>query len=95
MVMIPVRPVVVSTQPCASRRAGLAPMSLLPTPCGPAKSQAYLATTLSWIGDPGAEGQARQVLARLESATDGPPRPRRADSLEIGNFFDPQSVYLL
>jgi hypothetical protein len=29
----------------------------------PAKSGAYLATTLSWIGDPGAEGYARQVLA--------------------------------
>jgi len=38
----------------------------------PAKSQAYTATTLSWLGDPAAESYARQVLARLESAVDGP-----------------------
>ncbi len=40
----------------------------------PAKSQAYTATTLSC---------ARQVLARLESAVDGPPRPRRAASARL------------
>jgi hypothetical protein len=49
----------------------------------PAKAQAYVATTLSWIGDPAAEGYARQVLIRLESASDGPPRPRRAASARL------------
>jgi len=49
----------------------------------PAKSQAYTATTLSWLGDPAAEPYARQVLARLESAVDGPPRPRRAASARL------------
>jgi transcriptional regulator with XRE-family HTH domain len=49
----------------------------------PAKSQAYTATTLSWLGDPAAESCARQVLARLESAVDGPPRPRRAASARL------------
>jgi Helix-turn-helix domain len=49
----------------------------------PAKSQAYMATTLSWLGDPSAEGYARQVLTRLESAADGPPRPRRAASARL------------
>ncbi|MFC5820715.1 helix-turn-helix transcriptional regulator [Nonomuraea harbinensis] len=42
----------------------------------PAKSDAYIATTLSWLGDSAAESYARAVLARLES--DGPSRPRRA-----------------
>jgi transcriptional regulator with XRE-family HTH domain len=49
----------------------------------PAKSQAYVATTLAWLGDPAAEGYARQVLARLESTTDGSPRPRRAASARL------------
>jgi transcriptional regulator with XRE-family HTH domain len=49
----------------------------------PAKSQAYVATTLSWLGDPAAEDQARQVLTRVESTTDGPPRPRRAASARL------------
>jgi transcriptional regulator with XRE-family HTH domain len=49
----------------------------------PAKSQAYVATTLSWLGDPAAEDYARQVLARLESTSDGPPRPRRAASARL------------
>ncbi len=49
----------------------------------PAKSDAYVATTLSWLGDPAAERYARQVLARLETATDGPPRPRRAASARL------------
>jgi transcriptional regulator with XRE-family HTH domain len=49
----------------------------------PAKSQAYVATTLSWLGDPAAEDQARQVLARIESTTDGPSRPRRAASARL------------
>ncbi|MFI7701709.1 multiprotein-bridging factor 1 family protein [Nonomuraea sp. NPDC049480] len=49
----------------------------------PAKSEAYTATTLSWLGDPAAVGYARQVLARLESAEDGGPRPRRAASARL------------
>ncbi len=49
----------------------------------PAKSEAYTATTLAWLGDPAAAGYARNVLARLESATDGPPRPRRAASARL------------
>ncbi|MGO9186889.1 MAG: helix-turn-helix domain-containing protein [Streptosporangiaceae bacterium] len=49
----------------------------------PAKSEAYTATTLAWLGDPAAEGYARQVLARLESTADGPPRPRRAASARL------------
>jgi transcriptional regulator with XRE-family HTH domain len=49
----------------------------------PAKQQACVATTLSWAGDPAAEGYARQVLARLESDEDGPRRPRRAASARL------------
>lgn len=49
----------------------------------PAKSQAYTATTLSWLGDPAAESYARQVLVHLESTADGPPRPRRAASARL------------
>jgi len=49
----------------------------------PAKSEAYTATTLAWIGDPAAERYARHILARLESAVDGPPRPRRAASARL------------
>lgn len=49
----------------------------------PAKSDAFTATTLSWLGDPAAEPYARGVLARLQSTTDGPPRPRRAASARL------------
>ena len=49
----------------------------------PAKSEAYTATTLAWLGDPAAEGYARHVLTRLESAADGPPRPRRAATARL------------
>ncbi len=49
----------------------------------PAKSEAYMATTLAWLGDPAAESYARHVLARLESTIDGPPRPRRAASARL------------
>jgi transcriptional regulator with XRE-family HTH domain len=49
----------------------------------PAKADAYVATTLSWLGDPAAVRHARQVLARLESAADGTPRPRRAASARL------------
>ncbi|GAB1823599.1 helix-turn-helix transcriptional regulator [Herbidospora sp. RD11066] len=44
----------------------------------PAKSDAYVATTLSWLGDSAAVPYARRVLARMESPADGPVRPRRA-----------------
>jgi transcriptional regulator with XRE-family HTH domain len=49
----------------------------------PAKSEAYVATTLAWLGDPAAERYARHILARLDSAADGPPRPRRAASARL------------
>lgn len=49
----------------------------------PAKSEAYVATTLSWLGDPAGERVARQVLSRLESSADGPRRPRRAATARI------------
>ncbi|GAA4188111.1 hypothetical protein [Microbispora amethystogenes] len=49
----------------------------------PAKSDAFTATTLSWLGDPAAEPYARGVLARLQSTSDGPPRPRRAASARL------------
>jgi hypothetical protein len=40
-------------------------------------------TTLSWIGDPAAEGYAREVLARLQSGRDGGPRPRRTATARL------------
>jgi hypothetical protein len=43
----------------------------------PPKAQMYVATTLSWLGDPAAEPLARQVLAAIE-APEERPRPRRA-----------------
>lgn len=49
----------------------------------PAKAEAYLATTLAWLGDSAAETYARHILARLESSADGPPRPRRAASARL------------
>lgn len=49
----------------------------------PAKSEAYKATTLAWLGDAAAEPCARQVLVQLESAVGGPPRPRRAASARL------------
>ena len=42
-----------------------------------------MATTLAWLGDPAAVAYARHILARLESAADGPPRPRRAASARL------------
>jgi tetratricopeptide (TPR) repeat protein len=49
----------------------------------PAKAEAYVATTLSWVGDPSAENYTRQILVRLESPADGPARPRRAASARL------------
>ncbi|HVB42020.1 MAG TPA: helix-turn-helix transcriptional regulator [Streptosporangiaceae bacterium] len=47
----------------------------------PAKAEAYVATTLSWLGDPAAVDIARSVLAKMESPAD--PRPRRAVAARI------------
>ena len=49
----------------------------------PAKSDAYLATTLSWMGDPAAEPYARGVLERIEGLARGNARPRRAASARL------------
>jgi len=49
----------------------------------PDKSVAYTATTLAWAGDPAAEGFAREVIARLESAEDFEKWPRRAVSANL------------
>ena len=43
----------------------------------PAKQLAYSATILSWLADQAAENYTREVLARLESGSDGGTRPRR------------------
>jgi tetratricopeptide (TPR) repeat protein len=79
----------------AESRAALSRVERLVSPLGmpdrpehhwrydPAKSEAYVATTLSWLGDPAAESCARQVLSRLESSAFGPPRPRRAASARL------------
>jgi transcriptional regulator with XRE-family HTH domain len=47
----------------------------------PAKAEAYVATTLSWVGDPAAVDIARSVLVNMESPAD--PRPRRAVAAKI------------
>jgi transcriptional regulator with XRE-family HTH domain len=49
----------------------------------PAKAEAYVATTLSWVGDPAAEQVARDVLGRLELPAHGMPRHRRAASARL------------
>ncbi|MEW2430821.1 helix-turn-helix transcriptional regulator [Micromonospora sp. NPDC047644] len=49
----------------------------------PSKAQAYMATTLAWAGDPGAERVARQVLAHLDPRGDGGERPRRSASARL------------
>ncbi|WP_344821007.1 hypothetical protein [Actinocorallia longicatena] len=49
----------------------------------PAKSDAYIATTLAWLGDVEAAPIARQVLARLIAPSDGTPRLRRAASARL------------
>lgn len=46
----------------------------------PAKAEWYVATTLAWAGDPGAEAIAREALRRMEHPARGHPRPRRAAS---------------
>jgi transcriptional regulator with XRE-family HTH domain len=49
----------------------------------PAKAEAYVATTLSWLSDPAAETYARQVLIRMEGGDGEPPRLRRAASARL------------
>ncbi|TDC73918.1 helix-turn-helix domain-containing protein [Streptomyces hainanensis] len=49
----------------------------------PAKSTAYTATTLAWLGDVAAEGYAREVIARLAPGADISKWPRRVASANI------------
>ncbi|NJQ05235.1 helix-turn-helix domain-containing protein [Streptomyces lonarensis] len=49
----------------------------------PGKSVAYTATTLAWIGDPTAEGYAREVIAQLAPRDGAARMPRRAASAYI------------
>ncbi len=50
----------------------------------PAKSDAYVATTLAWLGDPGAEAYARHVLADLVGAVTIRPRRIASANLDLG-----------
>ncbi|BCK58166.1 helix-turn-helix domain-containing protein [Nocardia wallacei] len=50
----------------------------------PAKSDAYVATTLSWLGDPAAESYARHVLADLKAAESARPRRIASANLDLG-----------
>jgi hypothetical protein len=43
----------------------------------PDKALSYIATTLAWVGDPAAEGVARDVIRQLATPSNGVPRPRR------------------
>lgn len=49
----------------------------------PDKSQAYVATTLAWVGDSAAEGYARDVIAKLRGEEDAGKWPRRLASAQI------------
>lgn len=49
----------------------------------PTKALAYMATTLSWAGDPAAEQIARTALAELDPRGDGGERPRRSASARL------------
>jgi DNA-binding XRE family transcriptional regulator len=49
----------------------------------PAKSLAYTATTLAWVGDPSAETFAREIISRLGPAEDVSKWPRRLASANI------------
>ncbi|MEU1786695.1 helix-turn-helix transcriptional regulator [Streptomyces sparsogenes] len=49
----------------------------------PAKSLAYTATTLAWLGDSAAEGYAREVISRLNPSGDITSWPRRVASANI------------
>ncbi len=49
----------------------------------PDKSVAYAATTLAWLGDPAAEGYAREVIAQLRAAEIAGGWPRRVAAAQI------------
>jgi transcriptional regulator with XRE-family HTH domain len=49
----------------------------------PDKAVAYIATTLAWLGDPAAEGYAREVIVRLKAAEDAGGWPRRVAAAQI------------
>ncbi|QIS20925.1 helix-turn-helix domain-containing protein [Nocardia terpenica] len=50
----------------------------------PAKADAYVATTLSWLGDPAAVSYARHVLADLTEAASVRPRRVASANLDLG-----------
>lgn len=50
----------------------------------PAKSDAYVATTLAWLGDPAAESYSRHVLADLAGAASIRPRRIASANLDLG-----------
>ncbi|MFE9327441.1 hypothetical protein ACIHDR_37560 [Nocardia sp. NPDC052278] len=50
----------------------------------PAKSDAYVATTLAWLGGPAAESYARHVLADLAGAAFARPRRIAMAKLDLG-----------
>lgn len=49
----------------------------------PDKSVAYVATTLAWVGDPAAEGYAREIIARLKPGNGKWPRRVAAAKLDL------------
>jgi transcriptional regulator with XRE-family HTH domain len=49
----------------------------------PDKSVAYVATTLAWVGDPAAEGYAREIIARLGSSGENGKWPRRVAAANL------------
>ncbi|MEU4443330.1 helix-turn-helix domain-containing protein [Actinosynnema sp. NPDC050801] len=49
----------------------------------PDKAVAYTATTLAWVGDPAAEGYAREIIRRLGGGSDPGTWPRRVASANI------------
>jgi hypothetical protein len=49
----------------------------------PEKSVAYVATTLAWVGDPAAEGYAREIIARLKPGENKGKWPRRVAAANL------------
>lgn len=49
----------------------------------PGKYTAYMATTLAWVGDPAAEGHAREVIYRLLSVEESGKWPRRVAAAKL------------
>jgi hypothetical protein len=50
----------------------------------PAKSHAYVGTTLAWAGDPAAETYARAVVTELETSPIARPRRTASARLDLG-----------